>query len=42
VQEWLERHLGSDLFASIMPKYTPWAEGDDPILFAQGKSEAAC
>jgi glutathione S-transferase len=42
LQEWLETHLASELFASIMPKYTPWAEGDDPILFAQGKSEAAC
>lgn len=31
---WLARHLESDLFASIMPKFTPWKSGDDPIIFA--------
>ena len=33
VQEWLERHLASDLFASVMPKFTPWKAGDEPISF---------
>lgn len=30
---WLEAHLASDLFASIMPKFTPWKAGDDLIVF---------
>lgn len=30
---WLDRFLDSDLFASIMSKYTPWAEGDAPLAF---------
>lgn len=30
---WLEAHLASDLFASIMPKFTPWQSGDAPIAF---------
>ncbi|QUL38338.1 glutathione S-transferase [Erythrobacter sp. JK5] len=33
VQEWLERHLASDLFRAIMPKFAPWKAGDEPILF---------
>jgi len=33
LQEWLERHLASDLFASIMPKFAPWTSGDAPIGF---------
>jgi glutathione S-transferase len=33
VQEWLERHLASDLFAAIMPKFMPWQAGDTPIRF---------
>ncbi|MDA9918396.1 glutathione S-transferase [Erythrobacter sp.] len=33
LQNWLEAHLASDLFASIMPKFAPWSAGDDPILF---------
>lgn len=28
VQEWLEGHLASDLFASIMPKFAAWKAGD--------------
>lgn len=35
LQRWLAGHLASDIFAAIMPKYTPWAEGDDAILFAE-------
>ena len=31
LQEWLEAHLASDLFASIMPKYAPWVEGDPSV-----------
>jgi glutathione S-transferase len=30
---WLEGLLASDLFASIMPKFAPWQEGDTPVLF---------
>jgi glutathione S-transferase len=33
LHSWLEAHLASDLFASIMPKFTPWKTGDDAILF---------
>ncbi|MEP2736020.1 MAG: glutathione S-transferase [Erythrobacter sp.] len=35
LQEWLEAHLASDLFANIMGKYTPWAAGDKTTLLAQ-------
>lgn len=30
---WLEQFLGSELFESIMPKFSPWQDGDDIILF---------
>jgi glutathione S-transferase len=30
---WLEAHIVSDLFASIMPKFTPWKNTDEPITF---------
>ncbi|MFY0622299.1 MAG: glutathione S-transferase [Pelagimonas sp.] len=30
---WLARFLDSGLFASIMSKYAPWAEGDAPLAF---------
>lgn len=33
LQGWLARLLGSELFASIMPKFAPWQEGDAPVLF---------
>jgi glutathione S-transferase len=33
LQEWLEGLATSDLFASVMPKFTPWQEGDAPVLF---------
>jgi glutathione S-transferase len=33
LQDWLEAHIASDLFAAIMPKFAPWAEGDPPVLF---------
>ncbi|MEM7666185.1 MAG: glutathione S-transferase [Pseudomonadota bacterium] len=33
LQPWLEGHLASDLFASIMPKFTPWRAGDEAIVF---------
>ncbi len=33
LQAWLGRHIASDLFAAIMPKFVPWAEGDAPVLF---------
>ena len=34
LQRWLEGHIASDLFASIMPKFSPWKAGDPPITFA--------
>jgi len=30
---WLEQFLSSELFESIMPKFSPWQDGDDIILF---------
>lgn len=33
LQPWLEGHLASDLFASVMPKFTPWKAGDEAIIF---------
>ena len=38
LHEWLERHLASDLFATIMPKFTPWKSGDEIIKFAEQKT----
>ena len=35
VQEWLEAHLASDLFRSIMAKYAVWQPGDEPVVFGQ-------
>ncbi len=31
---WLDRFLDSQIFAHIMPKFAPWAEGDAPVYFA--------
>ncbi len=33
LQPWLEQHLASDLFKSIMPKFDPWKAGDEPTRF---------
>jgi glutathione S-transferase len=33
LQEWLAGLCASALFASVMPKFTPWQEGDAPVLF---------
>lgn len=33
VDTWLQGHLESDLFKGVMPKFTPWAEGDEAICF---------
>lgn len=33
IQRWLAGHLASDLFAGVMPKFTPWKAGDEVILF---------
>ncbi|WP_194095575.1 glutathione S-transferase [Marivivens aquimaris] len=33
LKAWLVRFTGSDRFAAIMPKFTPWKEGDAPVLF---------
>lgn len=36
LQQWLEGHLGSDLFKAVMPKFAPWKAGDEPIAFGPG------
>lgn len=33
LQSWLETHLGSNLFATVMGRYAPWQEGDAAVLF---------
>lgn len=33
LQGWLDRLLALPLFASVMPKFAPWQEGDAPVLF---------
>ncbi|MEM9501596.1 MAG: glutathione S-transferase [Pseudomonadota bacterium] len=33
LQTWLEEHIASDLFASIMPKFRWWTTGDDLTTF---------
>lgn len=33
LQDWLERLYASELFASVMPKFAPWADGDAPVVF---------
>jgi glutathione S-transferase len=33
LQDWLERLASSALFASIMPKFAPWTEGDARVEF---------
>lgn len=33
LQNWLEGHLASDLFAAIMPKFAPWKAGDPRVIF---------
>lgn len=33
LQRWLAGHLESDLFASVMPKFTPWKAGDEAVIF---------
>lgn len=30
---WLDHFLNSERFDQIMPKFTPWQIGDDPVLF---------
>jgi glutathione S-transferase len=34
LQKWLEWHIESDLFKSIMPKYPQWKPGQETVLFA--------
>lgn len=40
LQGWLEEHLASDLFAAIMPKFTPWKAGDAEIMFGANARSA--
>lgn len=36
LQGWLEALAGSELFAAIMPKVAPWADGDVPVRIGRG------
>ncbi|EAQ30630.1 hypothetical protein NAP1_07620 [Erythrobacter sp. NAP1] len=40
LQPWLNGHLESELFASIMPKFTPWKAGGETVLFGPEKTVA--
>jgi glutathione S-transferase len=40
LQTWLERHLGSDLFKSIMHKYPQWKTGDEEPIFPEAPKTA--
>lgn len=33
LQRWLTEHLASPLFQSIMQRWTPWSDGDEPVFF---------
>ncbi len=33
LRAWLKRHLASDLFAAVMPKFAPWRAGQPPVHF---------
>ncbi len=33
IRRWLDRHLSTQTWASIMHKYTPWSPSDTPIYF---------
>lgn len=33
LHHWIDRHTCAPLFASIMPKFAAWSEGDPPIRF---------
>jgi glutathione S-transferase len=33
LQSWLGGHVGSDLFAQVMPKFVPWKAGDEAVPF---------
>lgn len=37
---WLDGHLASELFAAVMPKFTPWKSGDEPIAFGRKTTPA--
>lgn len=41
VQGWLDSLLASNLFAAIMPKFAPWAQGDPMVLFGPSSAIAA-
>lgn len=38
LQKWLEDHLQSDLFASVMPKFAQWKTGDEEPIFPAPES----
>ena len=33
LQAWLAEFLASDLFLAVMPKFSQWHEGDEPVVF---------
>ena len=40
LRKWLDEHLDSPLFASIMTKYNPWQPGDAQIRFGKDEPSA--
>lgn len=38
LQDWLDRHLASEIFTNIMIKQKPWQPGDDRIVFPHVES----
>ena len=41
LSNWLDDHLESELFQSIMEKYEPWKPEDSPVIFGQGQDAAS-
>jgi len=33
LQRWLDDHIASELFVSVMPKFVPWRRGDRQVIF---------
>ncbi len=40
LQQWLDEHCESDLFAQIMAKLAPWTTGDAPVTFGPAETHA--
>ncbi len=33
LENWLDAHLESNLFQTVMQRFTPWQDGDEPVIF---------